>query len=162
MAGKVHVYMGALNLMPQICSSWTTKNHNNGLCNISFKCTKSCKCQGYSDVPSCMMCAAKKKKKKNCKILKFLHMCFTSLNNVAAGESSKEICNPWCMCGVLLSDHYYDCPGTIGRSGVMLITSDQDNTYGRANTMTRHIYTNNAPPPPNPCEERMKNSTQTN
>ena len=60
-----------------------------------------------------------------------------------------SVCSP-------LSGHYYDdCPGTIGWSGVMVITSDQDNTvaYGGTNTMRRHIYTNKALTPPCPCSE---------
>lgn len=93
MAGKVLVYMGALNLTPQIHRSQ----------NVHVYATFHLNAPNHANVW-----------RKNSKILKFLHMCFTSVNNVAAGESSKEICNLWCMCGALLSDHYYDCPGTIG------------------------------------------------
>lgn len=120
---------------------------------VSLKCTKSCKCKGYSDVPRCTMCAVKTVKSWNFSTCASLH--WTTLLLVNQVEK-------FAICGAPLSDHYYDHPGTIGRSGVMLIASDQDNTYGRTNTMTRHIYTNNAPPTPNPCEERMENSTQTN
>lgn len=50
--------------------------------------------------------------------------------------------------------YFDDCSGTKGSSGLIVITSDQDNTvvYGGTNTMRRHIYTNKAltPPPPQP------------
>lgn len=65
--------------------------------------------------------------------------------------SSREICNPWpCVYGPLSGHYYDDCPGTIGSSGVIVITSDEDNTvaYGGTNTMRRHIYTNKALTPP--------------
>lgn len=79
-----------------------------------------------------------------------------------------------CVCSPLSGHYYDDWLGTIGRSGVMVITSDQDNTvaYGGTNTMRRHIYTNKAlTPPPPPCNEwlskdslgagRMESSTKT-
>lgn len=85
---------------------------------------------------------------KNIYISKCLVLHFTE-HSVHAVASNSEICSPWpCVYNSgPLSGHYYDdCPGTIGSSGVIVITSDQDNTvaYGGTNTMRRHIYTNKA------------------
>lgn len=58
MAGKVLVCMDALNLMPQICSSFISKNHNN----IHVYATFHLNAPNHVNVrvaSSCMMCAEK-------------------------------------------------------------------------------------------------------